>query len=87
MFAQLRVNQLTKQQNQLMRESEAAVAKRESLLLRNEAAARSSQREKAVAELKRSSETLIRRIKRSKLVGEEDFYYLQAFKNLAVHLF
>uniref|UniRef100_A0A3Q3GWU8 Coiled-coil domain 40 molecular ruler complex subunit n=1 Tax=Kryptolebias marmoratus TaxID=37003 RepID=A0A3Q3GWU8_KRYMA len=79
---ELRVIQLTKQQEQLMRESEAAVVKRESILLRKETMARSSHREITVAELKRSKESLKRMIHRSHTVREEG-QYLQEFKEHA----
>ncbi|XP_013856157.1 coiled-coil domain-containing protein 40 [Austrofundulus limnaeus] len=63
----LRINQLTKQQKKLLREGEAAGAKMGRILQRRIDMAHSANREKALAEKKRSNEALIRRIKRTKL--------------------
>ncbi|XP_015231305.1 PREDICTED: coiled-coil domain-containing protein 40 [Cyprinodon variegatus] len=60
---ELRISQLKKQQQQLMRESELAVAKRENLDLRKETMLRSSRKERTKEELSRSIQGLKRKIK------------------------
>uniref|UniRef100_A0A8C6PP04 Coiled-coil domain 40 molecular ruler complex subunit n=1 Tax=Nothobranchius furzeri TaxID=105023 RepID=A0A8C6PP04_NOTFU len=65
----MEVNQLKKHQEKLMRQSEAAVAKREHVLQRKEALGRSSHRDFAEAELRRSNEALERTIQKTHKVG------------------
>ncbi|XP_054599594.1 coiled-coil domain-containing protein 40 isoform X1 [Nothobranchius furzeri] len=62
---ELQVSQLKKHQEKLMRQSEAAVAKREHVLQRKEALGRSSHRDFAEAELRRSNEALERTIQKT----------------------
>ncbi|KAM4750889.1 coiled-coil domain-containing protein 40 [Anableps anableps] len=59
---ELQVTKLTKQQEQLMRESEKAVAKREHLDMRKDAMVRDRHKDITKEELKRSSESLQRKI-------------------------
>lgn len=70
---QVRLNLLMKQQERLLRESEATVARRETIILRREAMAHSSHKQTSKGELKRITQGLQRRIQDTNKVGERAF--------------
>lgn len=74
--AQVRLNQLMKQQERLLRESEATVARRETIVLRREAMALSSHKQTSKGELKRATQGLQRNIHDAHKVEDVDFAFL-----------
>lgn len=73
---QVRLNLLMKQQERLLRESEATVARRETIILRREAMAHSSHKQTSKGELKRITQGLQRRIQDTNKVGDVHFAFL-----------
>lgn len=68
----MRLNQLKKQQEQLVRESEATVARRETLVLRREVMDHSSHKQTSKGDLSRHTLGLQRKIKDTHKVSDLD---------------
>lgn len=70
---QVRLNQLMKQQEQLLRESEATVVRRETINLRREAMVHGSHKQTTKGDLNRVIQGLQRKIQDTHKVGEVEF--------------
>lgn len=85
-FVQVRLHQLTKQQERLLKESEATVTRRETIVLHKEAIVHNLQKQKTKGELRRFIQGLQHKIQEKHKVGQVNFPYLQVHLGQVVQL-